>query len=267
MSRITSLSVLLPCCIMFLLAAAPQSLGQSLSDLRRENDQLRERVAQLEAQIESQAQELDTKDKQVEAYRMVIERMKERIETLEAGGGGDTPATSTPATPSEPLPEDPYACPDSMLVELQRVYAEAMQGRSWSNNQERDRYIRDVSRWARQTGARYRRTVEWSIEVLDVTEISESNGRMMELQFNVLNPDTGAALGEPVTVEMSSRYLRRVMDDRDQTRWSLRALFAAEPIINNQRDEEGILNTPPFIGPFAEFDFELKPQSIVPAQP
>ena len=255
-------------------AAAPFArgqAGQSLNDLRRENDQLRERVAQLEAQLEAERQ---ATQEQVSAlttqFRTQLERMGEQIRALreenEALKRGERPGqTTTPASsaPKEALPEDPYACPDSLLATLQTEYDKALGGQPRTTDAEQERFIREVRLWSRQMSSKYRRTVEWEIEVLGLEPVEGSDGREMMLEFQVLNPETGGAWGEPARVEMSSRYLRRVQETPDQKRWSLRALLGAEPRINPQRSEEGLLNTPPFIGPYAEFVYELKPQSIV----
>lgn len=245
--------------------------GQSLNDLRRENDQLRERIAQLEAQLETERQAHETKTSELtEAFRAQMARMGEEVQRLlkenAALRSGESPdATSGPASsaPEEPLPEDPFACPDSMLAALVASYAEEFGDDTPRTDSERQQRTREVRLWARKMSTSYRRTVEWEIEVLAVEAVKDSNGRDMVLEFQVLNPDTGGAWGDTVRAEMSARYLRRVADKPETTHWNLRALFAVEPNLNPERTEEGLLNTPPFIGPFAEFVWELKPQSIV----
>ncbi|MCA9310650.1 MAG: hypothetical protein KDA21_05545 [Phycisphaerales bacterium] len=258
--------------LMALTSAVRAQPGQSLNDLRRENDQLRERVAQLEAQLEAERQASQERVTELTAtFRAQMEKLGEQVRVLAEENAalkrGERPGQSTPAptssAPKEELPEDPFACPDSLLVTLQAEYDRALSGQERTTDAEQERYMRNVRLWTRQMAGKYRRTVEWEIEVLSVDPVADSDGREMMLNFQVLNPDTGAAWGEPVRVAMSTRYLRRIAETPDQKRWSLRALFGADPQLNAQRGEEGLLNTPPFIGPYAEFVWELKPQSIV----
>jgi len=266
--------------------------GESPGDMRRENDELRNRVAQLEAQnkkLEQEATALRSQVAQAQAHAARAQRdlpkLRAEIDALHAqlralgvepesptptGAPGATPPGATPGSrpgqPADPgvagLPNDPMACPPCLLEALRASYDQRFGTRSIDDN--RADFVKDVRRWAGEMKREHRGIVSWTIEI-QPDDIPGDEA--LPVRVRVVDPVSKEPYyAQPAAVDLGRRHTRRLMSEPDQRYWVIDGVFAADPQLNADRDDEGPIPFPPFIGPFAEFDFNLSVRGIAPAQ-
>lgn len=260
--------------------------GETPGDMRRENDELRNRVAQLEAQVKKLEQEATSLRSQYAQAQAQLARAQRDTPALQAenealraqlralGVEPETPATTTTpgrTAPGAPAPErdgvgglsnlDPMACPPCLLQALRGSYEERFGSRSI--DEDRAEYVKDVRRWAGEMKRDHREPVSWTVEI-DPQSIPGDDS--MPVKLRVVNPDTREPLVDQVSaVDLGRRNTRRIMSEPDQRFWTIDGVFYADPQVNADRLDEGLIPYPPFIGPFAEFDFGLSVRSVAPA--
>jgi len=248
----------------------------SPADLRRENDQLRERVAAMQAQLA----ERNRRIKQLEDELKALKEQSKAAPASPDAAPGSTPArptaptgapvakppaappTQAPTGPIAPLPEEALASPESMFAVLAKDYDEATQSLALGTDDERKRFIREASKWARGVERKHRGMVEWIIEVVSATD---SGGRTT-VEYRVVDPDSRlpySALTQ--TMVLPSRTGKVLADRKDQKFWKLTGTFGAKPTINADRESSGFFDVPKLIGPFAEFGFDLTVTTLTPA--
>lgn len=266
------------------LLAAPALMAQdagpapdSPAELRRENDLLRQRIAELEAQLaaqrsafEAQAEALSAELASCEAESAELrarlgavggdEGGKTRDES--AGGASDPSAEPELAEPAT----DPFAHPRALHAALESSYAEAFAGRDLLA-EPRARAVGDVRRWARDAEREFRKRVEWLIEVEDVTPSSPVEA---PIRFRVLDPGSGLPFSEePSRLELPERLAATVIGNSGVRVWLVRGWLEAEPEVNAERSVAGLPDFPPFLGPFAEFSwgFSRRGLEVIPVEP
>lgn len=255
------------------IAAAQTQPGATPSELRRENDLLRERVHALEAALARMQEDVDRLTGLVEslqselaAARRLLEEERARREAAEdavAGSEDSEPAPMELAPePSIDLSQHPFAAPDALYAALQREYAAALGGLAYESEEERAEYLREVRRWINQIKLNRRSAVEWLVEL---KSLGSPQTQVAECEFVALWPDTGEPIGEPFRVRLEGRDAIRVLETPAEPRWILSASIAARPVLNESREKPGVFNAPRLIGPFVEFDYELTVRSIRPA--
>jgi hypothetical protein len=229
---------------------------QSAADLRREIDLLKQRIAQLEAQLDRARDE--------------NAQLREENQKLKGArpAGTPRPSTSPATTPEEApdsqdtlaTPDDPFASPEALLVALKVSYEEQFADDPGARGPQR---IADVRRWARDAQRDFRRRVEWVIEIDSADGAPPANA---PIPFFVLDAETGQRLHrDPVSVRFPARFQRRIIDDSGQEHWSIIGMLAATPKVNPDRLTSGFIDVPPFIGAYAEFEFDLRVNSVSPA--
>lgn len=238
--------------------AQPAAADRSPHELRQENERLRERIAQLEAEVAES--------------RRRIARLEEALREQQAAPGQrpDAPAGSDPTAPQTGdgdgagLPDDPFAAPDAMLAALRREYDAALGGLPRATEPEVQALIREARRWVRQVTLERRRPINWTVRVI---ALGDARGaRAGEAVVEVVEPATGKAIGSPFALKLDSRTLMRVRDAELPSLWSFEGVFAAAPIVDETRAEAGLFNVPQLVGPFVAFGYELSVRTALPAQ-
>ncbi len=259
-------------------AIAQTSPGASPSELRRENDLLRERLHALEAAITQMQVEIARLTKLVEtqnelliATRAELESERSRRMAAERNGGSAPVMEQPPPQHLEPestpapeidLSQHPFAAPDALFEALQREYVATMGALPYETPEEREAYLREVRRWINQIKLHRRSAVEWLVELKSMNPL---DAQLVDCEFQALWPKTGEPIGEPFMLELAGRDALRVLEDTAPSRWVISATFSAAPVLNESRLDRGVFNTPRFVGPFVEFDYELTVRSIRPA--
>jgi len=264
-------------------AALPASAqpAQSPSELRRENVRLREQVRTLEAQLEASRSRIArlgelvaSLEARVAELRAAAAAESDQRETEPGDGSIDLETGQESQEPADPPvdgaaeteqrgADDPFASPGAMQRSLQREYQAAVGDLPRETEDQVDRYLREVRQWVRRVNLTRRKAVEWRVELLDVEVLSPTEARC---RFRVAGEDESDAepFDAPFPLELSGRHAGRVIEHSDHRLWTLDGLFAATPHMNEDRVEPGVFNTPPLIGPYAEFDFEFRVRSLRP---
>lgn len=228
-------------------ALASAQADQSNNDLRRENDQLKERIAGLEAQIEQLRKRVQSLDEENRRLRQAIAEQGRQTTSTPGGSQPTTPTTTAPSAPKDPL-----ASPESLFNALLSSFqASQLASMPYESRTERTAYTREATRWARGTEREYRGPVTWTIEI---TEVSPVRGRDTDVTFFVLNAQTGERIGDAVTSAFPARFAQELRPD---SRMRIEGVFGSRPNVNPERLERGTFDNPRFIAPMIEFGFDL----------
>ena len=242
-------------------ATAPGAHAQpapdpSRANLQRENDQLRERVAQLEARIKKL-------ERENEAMKLELERLRAAAPGTTAPPGAPGPPGTVPTT-GDVVPlasQAPLACPDALLAALQASYAKQFADRT-VEDATKSQYIQDVRKWARAAEREFKGPVEWVIRI-DKENLPASPEE--PIPFWVIDVQSGKLLHPKVVKATLTRSAAsRILENASITVWDVKGSLEAMPITNADRLEQGMLDFPLFIGPFAEFKYELTLRTAMP---
>lgn len=246
-----------------LLAAAPPALAQgerSPNDLRVENDRLKERIEELESQ-------LDAARRRIDSMSETINRLREQLRNRDAGpDGGDAPgsddgAGSPPQRETAPVPDDPFAAPAAMLASLRESYDERFGSRDIGAGRERDEYLRDVRLWSRQASRDSRGQIEWPVRVVDVLE---EDGPRQVFLIEVVDRSSGLPVGEPFEIEVLGRNAVRLREVVGEV-WILDGVLRGEARVDERAtSEDAATGEGAYIGPFALFTYEVAVRSVRP---
>lgn len=235
---------------------------QTPAEMRREIDLLRQRVAQLEAQLESAVERADRLESENRELRRQLaaaqetnsrEGSGERVESLEV-------PIDKPLEKGD-LPEAWESSPESLFAALQASYERAMRGASRESRADEERYLARVGRWVREAEREFRGDVEWTVRVTRVLERPDHGGDVM---MQVVDPGTGRAWGEAFTMVMPRAYRELLDEAPGRNYWIVSGTLTATPRVNRERDEPGFFLHPLFIGAFAEFDYAFKVRRMIP---
>lgn len=244
---------------------------ESMADLRRENEALRQRIAQLEAQLATAREEAEGLR---QANRVLLRELEERTRPapLPRPEPEARPAEAPPPVTAEPPAErkraypdparaNPFAFPDALLSAVQRSHDDAM-GSETLDREQPTAYFSALRRWVNSTNRAFRGRIDW------VVSVSDERGAIpaqQPVRVFVVDPETLQPLHrEAFIVELSSRDRRRMAEESSRQAWRIVGQIASQVRINPDRAERGVFNTPVFLGPFAEFDYELRILSVVP---
>lgn len=234
--------------VMLLLAPATSAqTEQSNADLRRENDQLKNRIARLEAQLAQAEAMIDRLEKQL---------AEARGETGEGGAEGEGEAEERGANP---VPSDPMACPASLFNALEKSFNSEFADVSDTESRS---FLRRVAAWAKRAEREYRGDVEW---LIDVKSVEEESTRFHRVTYQVIDPISGEPIGEGSTTTMPSRYAEEFTENPDVQRWRVEGFFFASPEIDPDRPNVDSVGERPMIGPYAIFDYQLTVRDLEPA--
>lgn len=251
--------------------ALAQDSPPSVSELRRENEQLRLRIDELEAQLTRSQEAISELLEQVNALTARVVALQEELQQRPAGTPGDqgSPDESGAAEPAQTyatLPEaEPFAAPETMLRSVLESYAEVFGEieTPFESSDARNRYLRDVDAWSKVMRRTLRSQVEWTIEV---RSLKKEDREPMFLEYRVVDAASRLPYSDRYfTLQVPSRFERRIAQESDIRFWQLRGVTSASLNINRDRESVGFFDVRPFIGPFVEFGLDVALSSIVPA--
>ena len=269
MKTVLTALMLVACCFAPLPATLhAQESPPSVSELRRENEKLRQRIDELEAQLAKSQQSINQLLEEVRTLNTRVAELQRQLETRPAqpstpdGGGEAEPAPPAPVFAE--LPESqPFAAPESLLLFVRQSY-ESNFGEitvPFDSAEERSRYIRAVESWSSGLRRTQRSQVEWLVEIRSVL----SNESPMVVEYRVLDPVTRRAYSERVfAMQIPARFERRIRESETKT-WILRGVAGLDLNINRDRETMGFFDVTPFIGPYVEFAFKLNANALIAA--
>ena len=266
---LTALLLAVVCCGPLAATLRAQESPPSVSELRRENEQLRQRIDELEAQLAKSQESINQLLEQVRELNSRVAELQRLLERRPApqGESDSAPESAEPA-PSTPtlaeLPEaQPFVAPEGLLRLVRESY-KANFGEvtvPFETSDARARYLRDVEAWANSLRRTQRGQVEWLIEIRQVL----SNESPMVVEYRVLDRETRQPYSDRVfSMQVPPRFERRMRDAPTQT-WLLRGVAWLDININRDRDSMGFFDVTPFIGPYVEFGFDLNVNAVLAA--
>jgi hypothetical protein len=252
-----ALAVLL---VLFGIAAAPAlaQRGASPAELRRENDALRERIAELEAA-------LDEANRSIERLERELDEMLSRVGAGRPATAPAEPGVNPPSIPSLPdipnipnidnTPDDPGACPDALYESLVESYNATFPGIT------RPPYT-DVQQWVARVGTSRRRAA-WVIKPIGDVTIHE--GAPSLVSVNTVDPQSGEPICSAFVLELDQQQATRIRNATEVELWEISGTFAAEPKSDRTRPEFNENQSPKLIGPYAVFGWSFDVQSMKPS--
>jgi len=248
-----------------------QESPPSVSELRRENEQLRLRIDELESQLARSQRSIDELLKQVSDLNARVADLQRELGSGTPRPSGDAPsAPPTSAADPEPsyapLPQSmPYTAPETMFSMVKESYDAAFGEveTPFGSADARSRYLREADAWTKSTRRSQRGQIDWIIEVRRV--LSETSP--VEIEYRVVDTETRLPYSDRTFVmEIPARSERRFLQERaTTTHWRLRGMAIASPTINRNRQTVGFFDVRPFVGPYIEFGFDLSINSLLPA--
>lgn len=236
---------------------APQTQAQSDSQLRRQNDELRERVREL-------TEELRQANQQIAELQKTIAQLERDLDAARSGRG-EVPPLEEKVSIDESTPD---ASPRALLSHLQEDYQATLgeMETGSTGDRERNAYMRALERWTKRVNRELRMPIEWHVKVVDAVRAS----RGVRLELIAIDPEHGTELGDSFigTLNSSSviRRLERFDENGQMDHLVLRGVLEPKVSINPGRDAPGTFNTPPFIGPFAEFAMTVTIETMLPPE-
>ncbi len=170
---------------------------------------------------------------------------------------------------TEAAPLDPYASPASLLRELKRRYARQLNDLPRSTQSQRERFEAQARHWCEKTQNEVRGRTRWLALVTDVrTPDRGSPDALIRVLDEFTHKPLGDAVRVPITRTMAERFtsIRREFELRhdrtptsesSQLAYQINTLVIATPEFNAERQDVGVFDVPPFIGPCVEFGMKL----------
>lgn len=226
---------------------APLAWAQAQKDASAETQALREENGRLK-------EENEYLKKRVSELTREVSRMRDQLRKSRAGAGdsADEPAPADAAPQASA--DKPFESPDAMLALLRARYQEKFASLPRGNRTELTQYQRQVGQWARSVRQEHSGPVEWTVVLVDPAGATERPSR---LKFQVAGPDGKPASREVVAL-LPTRWVRDISSAAPGSRWKVSGVFTADPRFNGERETEQPGDATPLVGPFVEFDYELK---------
>ncbi len=217
--------------------------------LRREIATLRDRLASAEERIRSLESERDEVLKQLAQARAAA--------ASGSSGGAGTVPDAGPQEPRAPVPEDPFASPASMLVELRARYEAEFSSLPHDTDPAIEDYQEDVRVWCRAGVRDLRDRRQWLVTVSDV-KARDNDRRRFDATIRVIDEASGLPIGEPLKTTIDTSTARKIEAGKDRfAYWRATVIVSASPTFNQIRPDAGVFEHPPFVGRYCDFGVQL----------
>ncbi len=237
------------------------AVGQSQSDLRRDNQRLR-------AEVEELRRELDALRAELQRLREENTRLQRQLAAAPTGPAAP-PAAAVPPPPQVSIDETlPDASPRALLRSLVESYRETMADLPTGDSPasaERLAYMRQLDRWASRVNREYKVPIEWHVEVIDLPVTA---GRGFTARVQAVDPMTAATLGDPFDASLPRPVANRLRQIEQRQGLDeplvLKGVLVPRVHVNEDRTDPGPFDNPRFIGTFAEFGFTVDVSALHP---
>lgn len=245
---------------------AAQDSPRSISELRRENEQLRLRIDELEAQLTRSQEAIAELLEQVRTLNEQVAQLQRELERRPAETGQDSASPASPPPPAfAELPEgEVFAAPEALLRFTRESYEANFGGIElpFESLDARNRYLRDAESWIKGLKRTQRDQIDWTIEIIRIHEDEQP----LTVDYRVVDPQSRTPYsGRVYTLQIPGRFERRFRDAGMSGFWQLRGVVGLTPNINREREDEGFFNVRPYIGPYIEFGIDLSVNSLLRA--
>ena len=255
------------CCVCL---ASGRASAQSESELRRQNEQLASQVQELMT-------ERDANEREIQTLKERIAQLEQQLAAARRSGG----ASRQTQPQSQPEPEKitvdetiPTATPRALLKAVQESYAEVTKDLDIGHpgDGKRRAFMKKLDSWKAATDRQFRGPITWHVRVVDARPEDVNNDRSPEriITLVAVDPETDVKLGAPFDVQLSRTLTDRLANyeardpQGDIGVLVLRGTLTPSIRINEERNERGSFDNPPFIGPYAEFLYHIDIKSLMP---
>lgn len=204
-------------------------------------------------QLQEQLRQAENRNKDLTRE---IERLRQQL--AEAKGAGPAKPAKKDAAPAEPL-----ASPHDLFDSVLKDYREKVAHLPRDTKAEQARYQQAAREWARDAARTFRGPVNWTIRVVGIEGGTRPGERFATVTFVVLD-SASQPIGEPVSVPIAAPHLPVLREGIGAKTFKLVGTAGARPTVNPQRAEKGSVDSPRFLGPYTEYDWDLAVQSILP---
>jgi hypothetical protein len=222
------------------LLPTPVASGQTLKDVAAERDAMTERVVTLETQLAEALAE--------------NARLRKQIAMLQAPANTTGPAVIQPASSTDEL-----ASPEALFTALRAAYETDLIGTLAAG--ETMPRVEAVRAWAAEMADSMQGRRRWiaRVELMGDGDFRYASrpAKITPLDETRLRP-----IGPVFEMPLPARTVARVRAAGDDALWIIDATLAATPIVNAERASLGAFDYPRFIGPYAEFAYELNVLSV-----
>ncbi|MEN0021199.1 MAG: hypothetical protein AAF747_09980 [Planctomycetota bacterium] len=231
---------------------------QRVIELQEENRLLTEEIGELRTQV-----------RELEARLEQANRTIDRLVAGQGGGGAAPSSGSGSGTEHRPstrmiadVPAEPTASPASMFNMLAKRYEEKFSEALDAGNVQPS----DVEAWCEERHMTARGTIAWLVS-FDKASYIRMPTRRQELyaDLTVYDDATLEPIGFEVRVLVPRKLEAQVLTAGDDSYFELRGRFQQRPVFNPGRTEPGPFDVPRFIGPYAEFGYELEMDRLSPS--
>ncbi|MEM1423775.1 MAG: hypothetical protein AAGH64_07205 [Planctomycetota bacterium] len=264
---------------LLLALAPPHALAhadETVADLRRENDQLRERIAQLEAMMETVIDRNNELEAETDDLRDRLLELTRRVQDTSDAVAQQRTRTDDSLRPIEieppelaPATDDPMASPGQLLAALARDHDGRYPELTLATPEDRERYTEDLRKWERSVERDFNARVDWLIDVVDDYPVLDEEGEPTDARtivFYVIDRESNLPFdADPSTLTVASRAaIRTLTNDEGVARFRVNGVLTATPIINTARPERGMIDSPPYIAPYVEFAYAFRVNALFP---
>ena len=230
---------------------APAVQAQSDSELRRENQQLKTQVEDLRRELEAAQQQ--------------IERLQQRLDRINAGNGGSASGGEVGEPFEEKVSIDeskPDASPRAFLSKLQEEYHaefEKLPLGDTVESRERLNYLKSVDRWRKQVAREHRMDVEWYVTIEGEESVDRRN---VTVWVQAVDPKHGTELGDEFLARIPKMRTKAIEENGMDATYVIKGRLMPDVLLNPDRASAGTFDSPPLIGPFAEYNFGVDVQTV-----
>lgn len=226
--------------------------------------QLENQVRQLTGELQRAQSQISDLERQLEAVRKDRDRLATELrqaQTNARSNKGNDKSDEKKGPARVAAPDDPMASPASLLKAVRERYAKDMGGIA---DAPQSQQVAQTRGWIRDVERDFRGKFEWLTRVSGVEEADRNEYKAM---VQVLDQETMGPIGEPFEVLLPSRVATRITRDEGRDMFWLNGRMDGKLTYNIDRPEKGAFDVPVFIGPYCEYEAEIRVQNAVPYLP
>lgn len=256
-------------------ATGRASAQQTEEELQEQNEDLTEQVAQLQENLRVAQRENQRLADRIAQLEQQLAAMR-RAAPPPPAPPTTTTKPSTPGTGTRPSLDEqvtidetaPSSSPRALFRTLRESYEQTMGGLPIGEpgSPERRDYMKKLEKWKIGIDKLHQGLFAWHVRAVDSRPI---NRRERVVTFEAVDPQTDVRLGDPFDVLLSRTLVDRLarMEERGELGvLVMRGYLQPDVVIDPERETKGTFDRPPFIGPFAAFDFQLVAKSLLPVE-
>ncbi|MDZ4829825.1 MAG: hypothetical protein SGJ09_06460 [Phycisphaerae bacterium] len=209
------------------------------------------------------AAEAEAMRARIRALEAELKAAQARVRALEAAAAGAAVTTPAVAGPVAVTAANALTSDASFLRFARESYATEFPPKEGEAAAARQRRL---EHWAAAITREWRKPIHWLLW----HGKSEIRGDTLVIQVVGIDEATGGAIGNEFELVLDAKQARRYTERLGRTappeRWMLQAVFVPKFVVNMQRQEPGVFDKPPFIGPGIEMRSDLVVESFTPAK-